>query len=511
MNWRIYLLLGLLGSGLSLAIAQFQAFPGYLDSDYYFGGGVQLAQGKGFTEPYLWNYLDDPQGLPHPSHTYWMPLSSIIVAAGMLLTKQTTYQAGRLGFILLAGVVPVTASALAYGFSKRSDLALISGLLAVFSIYYLPFLPVPDNYGPYLVLGGSYFITQGMRKRASYFLLGGIAGLLTLARSDGLMWLGLTILLILWRFISDKNIKHTFINLCLALAGFALIMGPWFWRTFSIYGTPLAPGGNHLLWLKNYDETFIYPANQLTFSSWLSTGWVNILSARMVALRWNLLNTFAAQGGIFLFPFILIGIWEYRKDERVRLGMIAWISLLLVMTFIFPYAGWRGGFFHSGAALQLLWWTLAPLGLEIIVSKARKRNLFTPAAFKIFRAALVGLAVLMTAVIISIRVLPGWGEGEQGYPRIEVYLKQIGITSADIVMVRNPPGYYIMTGQPAIVIPYGDETTMLSVATRFHAKYIVLEAAGAAGPIKSIYDNKQSTHFTFLNDIEGTRIFEVKP
>src|SRR6202142_4234649 len=141
MNLRIFLLLAVLGSGLALAIAQFQAFPGYLDSDYYFAGGVQLAQGKGFTEPYLWNYLDDPQGLPHPSNTYWMPLSSIIAATGMWLTRQTTYQAGRLGFIFLAGLVPVVAAALAYSISKRRELGLISGLLAVFSIYYVPFLP----------------------------------------------------------------------------------------------------------------------------------------------------------------------------------------------------------------------------------------------------------------------------------------------------------------------------------------------------------------------------------
>jgi hypothetical protein len=68
-----------------------------------------------------------------------------------------------------------------------------------------------------------------------------------------------------------------------------------------------------------------------------------------------------------------------------------------------------------------------------------------------------------------------------------------------------------MTGQPAIVVPYGDEATMFSVATRFRAKYVILEAAGAAGPIESIYNNKQSQHFSFMSEINGTRIFAVKP
>ena len=236
MNWRNYLLLALLGFFLAFGVAQFQHFPGYLDSDYYFAGGIQLAQGKGFTEPYLWNYLDNPQGLPHPSHAYWMPLSSIIAAAGMWLMHQTTYNAGRLGFLLLAALVPVVTAALAYNFSKRRDLAFVSGLLAVFSIYYVPFLPVTDNYDPYLVLGGLYFLTIGSNKKYSYFLLGLLAGLLTLARSDGLLWLGLAFLLIFYRFILDKKAGSASINFILASAGFLLIMGPWFWRNYSVTG-----------------------------------------------------------------------------------------------------------------------------------------------------------------------------------------------------------------------------------------------------------------------------------
>ncbi|MBI1854881.1 MAG: hypothetical protein HYR93_03280 [Chloroflexi bacterium] len=511
MTWRTSLLLAFLGLALSFFIAQFQPFPGYLDSDYYFSGGIQLAQGKGFTEPYLWNYLDDPKSLPHPSHTYWMPLSSIIAAAGMWLTRQTTYQAGRLGFFLLAALIPVVTAALAYNFTKRRELAVVSGLLAVFSIYYAPFIGVPDNYGPYLFLGGLYFLTLNSRKTYSYFVLGLLAGFLTLARSDGLLWLGLTFLLIFFRFLSDKKPGAASINLLLVLGGFILISGPWFWRTYSIYGTFLAPGGRYLLWLKNYDETFSYPASQLTMQAWLAQGWAKIIGTRLAALNLNLLNTFAAQGGIFLFPFILIGLWQNRKDERVRLASIAWFGLLFVMTVVFPFAGARGGFFHAGAAFQPIWWTLAPLGLETVVAAARRRNMFTPDAFKLFRAALVAIAVLMTGVILYLRVLPGWGEGEQNYPKVEAFLQQNGIQPGEAVIVRNPPGYYLMTGRPAVVVPYGDETSMLAVAERYQAKYLIIESAGAAGPIKLVYDNQQSQQLRFLGELNGTRIFKIQP
>ena len=84
MNWRHYLVLFVIGLAVPFAVSRYQSLPGYMDADYYFAGGIQLATGKGFTEPYIWNYLSDPQTLPTPSHTYWMPLASIVSAIGKI-------------------------------------------------------------------------------------------------------------------------------------------------------------------------------------------------------------------------------------------------------------------------------------------------------------------------------------------------------------------------------------------------------------------------------------------
>ena len=70
MSRRTYLILFFVTLIVQFVVSRLQTVPGYLDATYYFSGGVQLAQGNGFTEPYLWNYLDDPQGIPHPSHGY---------------------------------------------------------------------------------------------------------------------------------------------------------------------------------------------------------------------------------------------------------------------------------------------------------------------------------------------------------------------------------------------------------------------------------------------------------
>ncbi|MEZ6074075.1 MAG: hypothetical protein R3C10_28305 [Pirellulales bacterium] len=61
--------------------------PGYTDA-YYYNAVQRLADGDGLTDPYLWNFLNAPDELPVPSHTYWMPLSSLLMAGLMAILAQ---------------------------------------------------------------------------------------------------------------------------------------------------------------------------------------------------------------------------------------------------------------------------------------------------------------------------------------------------------------------------------------------------------------------------------------
>ena len=60
------------------------------------------------------------KNLPHPSHTYWMPLASIVSAIGMWITGQSTYAAGRLPFILLSACVPLLTATLAFDVTRKT-------------------------------------------------------------------------------------------------------------------------------------------------------------------------------------------------------------------------------------------------------------------------------------------------------------------------------------------------------------------------------------------------------
>jgi hypothetical protein len=275
----------------------------------------------------------------------------------------------------------------------------------------------------------------------------------------------------------------------------------------------MAPGGSRALWLQNYDQTFIYPPEALTKESFLEYGWENIWNDRLWAINNNLQSAFAAHGGIILFPFIIAGIIYFRKDIRVKLAVIAWLILFLVMTFLFPFAGVRGAFFHAGAAFQPMWWVLAPLGLDSILASLRKRNWGDERGRIIFTSSLVLATIILTFFVAYIRIFQlGWGEGETNYVAVEQFLVKNGIETADIVIVWDAPLYYLDTGRSAVSIPYGGTDAILAVSKQFNAEYLILEPAATLSSLKNLLENpNENPNFIFLGEVYGANIFKINP
>ena len=78
-------------------------------------------------------------------------------------------------------------------------------------------------------------------------------------------------------------------------------------------------------------------------------------------------------------------------------------------------------------------------------------------------------------------------------------------------MVKNPPGYYLVSDRSGVAVPFGDEKTLLEAATRYGVEYIIIEVDHPNG-LANLYKNPEShpSELDYLSSIEGTHIFRVK-
>lgn len=524
-----YLALFLAGLLAAMTAARWVQVPGYMDAEYYYAGGVRLAEGFGFTQPFLWNYLDDPVGLPHPSHTYWMPLASLLAYLGMAISGSTDFAAAQRVFIVLAACLPPVTAWLAYQFSGQAAQARLAGVLAVFSGFYLPYLVTTETFGLYMLLGALIIYLSfpggetswGQRHPVLRFaLLGVLAGLMHLSRADGLLWL-LGVLglagIQAWRLrkSSGKLAAGAWFALA-ALAGYALVMSFWFGRNMQMFGSLMPPGGSRTLWLTEYDQTFVYPAELLNPQTWLEGGLGAALRVRLDALWQNLKTWVGVQGGVVLFPLMLAGLWSWRKDRRVQFAAVMWLGTLAFMTAAFPFAGARGGFLHSGAAFQLLWWGAAAAGFGgFIQLGVRLRNWNSQRAWKMFAPALAALMVILTGILYFQRVIgaevgnAAWSQSWRQGREIEAELVRLGAQPGEIVMVNNPPGFTAASGRDSIVIPHGGVEVTLQAAKRYHAVYLVLEENHVTG-LDALYAQPLTdARLEYLGEIGKARFFKI--
>ncbi|HIP73290.1 MAG TPA: hypothetical protein EYH05_18055 [Anaerolineae bacterium] len=527
---RDWIWLALTGLVLQGIWAFSMAHPSYMDAYYYTTNGRRLADGYGFTEEVIWQYLDNPESIPTPSHSYWMPLPSMLAAVGYTFTDR--FVGAQLPFWLLAGLLPVLTYVISLQFTDERWQVWAACLFTAVGGYYSRFLNQPSTFAPFAWTGGLtllFLAWAHIRHSGKWWLLAGVTtGLAHLTRADGVLLLGIGGLMWLfeirdWRLEigdwkrqlisnpaagSGQVLQSPIFHLILLLAGYLLIMGGWFIHNWQVMGRPLPTSGTQTLFLTYYDDIFAY-GRTITLSDYLAWGWQNILQSKIQGVSMAAQTFIAVSGLVFLGPFIT---WAWIKWGRQRekwglLRPLTWYApaLFLAMSLVFTWPGQRGGLLHSSAALWTWMMTLAAGGIGIAVDWVAKRlKHWQPEKAKPIFA---GLFILI-ALVISFATLRSSEEEEP------LFFQQVGEMVPDtvVVMSGNAPAFYYFTGIKSISVPNEPVEGMLEAAAQFNATYLILDE-NRPRPLAPLYEgSEESPNVEYLGEyFDRFKLYKLHP
>lgn len=464
--------------------------PTYFDAFYYTTNAQRLAEGHGFTQEVIWQYLDQPESLPVDSFTYWMPLPALIAAVGY--TVNNSFRAAQMPFWLMAGFLPWMSYGIAWHLKHTRWMARTAALFTAAGGYYSAYWNQPTTFVLFAWVGGGCLLALAWAhedKKWKYWLLAGIlAGLSHFARADGILMLGVAGIIWLYEVIgwwkkrkepkleSDMavNPQSLFLWGVLFVSGYLLVMGGWFWRTYKLIGSPVSAVGTQTIFLTTYNDIFSY-GRSFDLNSYLDWGLVNILRSKLEAASLGI-QTFIAVTGLTVFVFFMAWSW-FKLGRNKRTGPFlrpfTWYILLLygIMILIFTFPGQRGSLLHSSAALWPWSMALAAIGIDFAVDWiADRRTAWQPEPAKRLFAVVFVMLVFVVSFAVSI-TQPLQTE------QAAIYRQLSEIVPTDsIVMTGDPPGVYYHTRLPSVAMPNEPPEMLPIIAAQFGVNYLLLDA-----------------------------------
>jgi 4-amino-4-deoxy-L-arabinose transferase-like glycosyltransferase len=507
----------------------------YTDPAYYAMVAEQLATGHGFSAPVLWSFLEvggrlpaDPT-LPVPSNGHWMPLTSIVAAAGMALLGPDL-RAGQLPILVLGvALVPFTYL-VGLDLYQSRRVAVIGAVLAIFAGPLLIMYPTIDNFAVFGA-AGAVAIWAAIRatrpgRAATWLAISGAAvGLATLARVDGLLLATAPLVAWLvdrgwgpWTRGGEGRLSAGAL-LVAALVGVA-VMAPWLARNLATFDSAFPSAGGHTLWITSYNEQFSISTDP-TLQSYLDWGLVNIIGSKL-ATWWELLwRTVVLLGGIFGF-FFFAGLWRDRRRGDLAPFIGYWLVMFVAMGAIFTFHAPHGAYYHSAAAWLPFAFPMAvaAAGPTLTVLGRWWRFLARPPTQRFVEvAALVGAVVL--SAVGSVALYQLWETSHAREEAATTYLRESGQTGTT-VLYGDPSSLWHLTGNPGVAAPFDPYPVIEDVVRAYGVELVVvaLREDAAVDPL-GLWNgceavDSEGNHATWLGcdpvfEAEGIRAFEVIP
>ncbi|HEY7625394.1 MAG TPA: hypothetical protein VIA63_10240 [Candidatus Limnocylindria bacterium] len=433
------------------------AVPGYTDAYYYVSIAEHVARGDGLVADFVWSPLEAPrlEDLPVPSNRFWMPLVSLVQAAGIAALGGLLgpFRAAQLVSIVFAVLVPVACYVAARSLGANERWALLGAALVGMGGLFLPAWVTLDSYGLAAIVGTIYFLALARAARGESWwgaVAGSAVGALFLARAEGSI-LGLGLLALV---VSPRTRRAG-----LTGSAVALVVGAAWLARDSLLGGAGDVFARSVL-LVRYEDLFALRGP--TLDAFLANG-ADVMAAKLSALGSNAVT--------FLFAFAILPVaglvagaratWG-RPEVRAFVGLA--VAVYLAESVVWTLHSTRGSYVHSLAAFLPFGFAIAAVGGQTLLASAS-----APA-----RGLAVAVAVAM-CLVISVAALaqfdPTFGASERSRRAA------VDAIPAGPFLALDASAWHWIAGRPVIVTPSDGPDAAACLAARYGARSLVLEAA----------------------------------
>jgi 4-amino-4-deoxy-L-arabinose transferase-like glycosyltransferase len=483
--------------------------PAYPDSYYYVEVARSIAAGHGLNVDFIWIFAEvgaripAAPVLPIPSNAHWLPLASFLQAPFISLLGSTAVASALPGVLIGSIAAPLTW-AIARDSGSSQTVARAAGVIAAIPGAVTVFMAQPETFGLTMVLvpAALWMAARGLRGDGRAFVAAGfIAGLLALTRNDGVL-LGGTLGLIWladrvrsfragrgsrsWSRVDDRR-PIAMLAGVLALALFLLVVGPWWARQLSVFGSisPTSSSGA-ALWIRDFRD-WNSIAVQPSLQTFLAQGWGAILASRLAGLTAALTIFAVLVSSVVLVPFLLIGAVARRGVPAFQPWFAYTFVVFVGATILYPVHVPGGTFIHTAIGLVPHAAILALEGVVVLVGAlaGRRRNWDAGRASGVFVWGIVAL-VAAIAVVFGRPVQVGWDSVRQPRTALAAALDGLGASQADRILSIDAGGIKYWTGRGGVVTPDDPIETIEAVARAYQARWLVVERSDAAQSLGAV-------------------------
>ena len=482
----------ILAIGVRLPVWRLVTYPGWGDYAFYYTVALNLVSGRGFVIDYIWHFWNQPASLTHYSNDYWLPLTSVIMSAFMVVLGPSL-SAAVVASMVFGVALGVLAYVVAWRRTRALAVALTAMLLTVFNSSLFTYSLITDTPVFYAFFAGwaLFLMAEGVRatREAPRYLVGAalMAALASMTRQDGVLLL-LPLSLAAWW----SGHQGRWRRLALVWGIYVVGMVP-LWTLNTYYtGQPMAGSAMTTIFFRDYGDMYAY-GRQINWEYYWSWGVSNIVRSKAYALAFNARTLYNHLPSLFWAWIVVgwVGCWLYRRRSAIHHSLCTWDVYLWAMGFlallygvysvVFTFPGIQGGFLRSSMVV-------IPF-LMVFIAETIYRHVHPRWAAWVFVAVAVVLTAYHSYTAARFTILSNGRAGE-ALAQLVPLLEAAGYARDEVVLMTIAPWEtHVATGFRTVQIPTEDRDTIYQVARRYGVTHLLLPAR--RDRFQSLYEGEE--------------------